>query len=40
MTIKRGNIHLANLDPSIGSEMARTRPVLVVSNDLNRLVWL
>ena len=35
MTIKRGGIYLACLDPTIGHEIAKTRPVLVVSNDLN-----
>jgi len=33
--IKRGKIYLASLDPSFGSEISKTRPVLVVSNDLN-----
>lgn len=35
MSIKRGEIWLANLDPAIGSEIQKTRPVLVVSNDVN-----
>ena len=35
MTIKRGEVHLANLDPVVGREIAKTRPVVVVSNDLN-----
>ncbi len=35
MTIKRGGIYLAALDPTIGHEIAKTRPVLVVSNDKN-----
>jgi mRNA interferase MazF len=35
MIIKRGNIYLANLDPAIGSEINKTRPVIVVSNDIN-----
>lgn len=36
-TIKRGSIWLANLDPTIGSEIRKTRPVVVVSNDTNNI---
>ncbi|WP_194974290.1 type II toxin-antitoxin system PemK/MazF family toxin [Aquiflexum lacus] len=32
---KRGDIYWANLDPTIGSEISKTRPVLIVSNDIN-----
>lgn len=35
MTIKRGNIYLASLDPTIGNEISKTRPVVVLSNDIN-----
>lgn len=35
MNIKRGEIWLANLDPSIGNEIKKSRPVVVVSNDVN-----
>jgi mRNA interferase MazF len=35
MTIKRGEVYLANLDPVVGREIAKTRPVVVVSNDVN-----
>ncbi|MEJ5378544.1 MAG: type II toxin-antitoxin system PemK/MazF family toxin [bacterium] len=35
MNIKRGAVFLANLDPVIGSEISKTRPVVVVSNDKN-----
>jgi mRNA interferase MazF len=31
----RGEIYWADLNPVIGSEIAKTRPVLIVSNDLN-----
>jgi mRNA interferase MazF len=31
----RGEIYYANLDPAIGSEQAKRRPVLIVSNDAN-----
>ena len=31
----RGSIHYANLDPVIGSEIAKRRPTLVVSNNEN-----
>ena len=33
MTVKRGEIWLANLDPVRGSEQAGTRPVLVFQHD-------
>lgn len=32
---KRGDIYWANPDPATGSEIAKTRPVLVISNDIN-----
>ena len=35
MNIKRGDIFLAGLDPVIGKEIAKTRPVVVVSNNVN-----
>jgi len=31
---KRSEIFLANLDPSIGSEIKKTRPVLVIQNNI------
>ncbi len=37
MSIKRGEIWLANLDPTVGGEIRKTRPVLVVSNDINNI---
>lgn len=33
--MQRGEIFWAKLDPVVGSEIAKTRPVLVVSNDIN-----
>lgn len=36
--MKRGEIYYATLDPSIGSETAKRRPVLIVSNDINNRV--
>jgi mRNA interferase MazF len=33
--MKRGEIYYANLNPAVGSEMNKRRPVLVVSNDAN-----
>ena len=33
--ILRGQVWLANLDPAVGSEINKTRPALVVSNDLH-----
>jgi mRNA interferase MazF len=35
MNIKRGEIYLAALDPTLGREISKTRPVVVVSNDKN-----
>lgn len=32
--IKRGDIVLANLDPVIGAEQGKTRPALVIQNDI------
>lgn len=35
--MKRGEVWLANLDPTIGAEIKKTRPVMIVSPDeLNR----
>ena len=33
--MQKGEIYWANLDPTIGSEIAKKRPVLIVSNDVN-----
>jgi mRNA interferase MazF len=33
MAIERGDIWLVNLDPTVGSEMRKTRPVIVISSD-------
>jgi mRNA interferase MazF len=35
MTIRRGEVYLAGLDPVVGKAIAKTRPVAVVSNDLS-----
>jgi len=35
MSIKKGEIYLAALDPVVGKEISKTRPVVVVSNDTN-----
>jgi len=35
MNIKRGEIYLTVLDPVVGKEISKTRPVVVVSNDKN-----
>ena len=32
--IKRGDVFYANLDPVVGSETGKTRPVLVIQNDI------
>lgn len=33
-TYRRGDVWLANLDPVIGSEQGRTRPVVIIQNDV------
>ena len=33
--MKRGDIYFADLDPAIGSETKKNRPVLIVSNNAN-----
>lgn len=35
--IKRGEVYWVNLDPTIGAEIRKTRPALVVSNDTNNV---
>ncbi len=35
VSIKRGDVFLVNFDPTVGSEARKTRPALVVSNDIN-----
>jgi len=34
-SIRRGDVFLVNFDPTIGAEAKKTRPGLVVSNDIN-----
>jgi mRNA interferase MazF len=31
--MRRGDVYMANLDPAVGSEQAKTRPVVIVSRD-------
>lgn len=39
MVIKRFEVYLVNLDPTIGSEIQKTRPCLVISPDeMNRYI--
>ena len=33
--ILKGEIYWANLSPTVGSEISKTRPVLIVSNNIN-----
>lgn len=33
--MKRGEIYFANLNPTMGAEIKKTRPVLIVSNNAN-----
>lgn len=32
--LSRGDIYLANLDPTVGGEIKKTRPVLIIQNDI------
>jgi mRNA interferase MazF len=36
--MKRGEIYYANLDPAMGDEIKKVRPVLIVSNNANNNV--
>ena len=36
-SIKRGDILLVNFDPTIGAEVRKIRPAVVVSNDINNI---
>lgn len=39
MVVKRFDVYLVNLDPTIGSEIQKTRPCLVISPDvMNRYI--
>jgi mRNA interferase MazF len=35
--VERGDIHYANLDPVVGNETGKTRPVLVIQNDIGNM---
>ena len=35
MNIRRGEVYIAALDPVLGREISKTRPVVIVSNDRN-----
>ena len=37
MQFKRGDIFYANLDPVVGRETGKTRPVLVIQNDIGNM---
>lgn len=34
-SIRRGEVFLVNFDPTLGAEAKKTRPAVVVSNDIN-----
>jgi len=39
MVVKRFDVYLVNLDPTIGSEVKKTRPCLIISPDvMNRYI--
>ncbi len=41
IAVKRGDVVVANLDPTVGVEIKKTRPVIVLSNDsINRFSQL
>jgi len=35
--VRRGDIHYANLDPVVGRETGKSRPVLVIQNDIGNM---
>ena len=35
--VKRGDVHYADLDPVVGRETGKTRPVLVIQNDIGNM---
>jgi mRNA interferase MazF len=35
VSVKRGDVFLVNFDPTVGAETQKTRPALVVSNDIS-----
>ena len=35
--VNRGDIHYANLDPVVGRETGKTRPVVVIQNDIGNM---
>jgi mRNA interferase MazF len=37
LQVRRGDIYYANLDPVLGSETGKTRPVLVIQNDIGNI---
>ena len=36
-TPKRGEIWIVNLDPTVGSEISKKRPAVIISNDINNV---
>lgn len=34
LTPKRGDVFLVNFDPTVGSEIKKTRPALIIQNDI------
>jgi mRNA interferase MazF len=39
LVIRRGEVHLIDLDPTVGSEICKTRPCVVISPDeMNRFI--
>lgn len=34
-SLLRGDIYLVNLDPTIGGEIKKTRPAMIISNNIN-----
>jgi hypothetical protein len=39
LNISRGEIWLVNLDPTVGAEIRKTRPVVVVSSQSSVQLW-
>lgn len=37
--MKRGEVWWINFDPSIGGEIRKTRPAVILSNDFSKSQW-
>ena len=38
--MKRGEVWWVNFDPSLGGEIKKTRPAVILSNDISNVIWI